>query len=108
MSQIRLFGLVLFVTSVFLAMAAAVTQTTHIRFKKREQVATTPLGNEAAQTVGTTDEASGLQFVAVPVLYPLVIAGGVGMLMWFVPAPRATATRGGSSTARKRRRRRLK
>jgi len=34
MPHIRLIGLVLFITSVFLAMAAAVTHTTHIRFKR--------------------------------------------------------------------------
>jgi hypothetical protein len=34
MPHIRLIGLVLFITAVFLAMAAAVTHTTHIRFKR--------------------------------------------------------------------------
>lgn len=34
MPQIRLLGLVLFITTVFLAMAAAATHTTHIRFKR--------------------------------------------------------------------------
>ncbi len=28
-----------------------------------------------------------LQFTAIPVIYPLLIAGGIGLLMWFVPAP---------------------
>ncbi len=103
MSQIRLIGLVLFITSVFLAMAAAVTHTTHIRFKEREEVATTPQSTEPEHSPAVTDEAISLQFVAVPVIYPLMIAGGVGLLMWFVPAPRGTAN-GGKSTSRKRRR----
>jgi hypothetical protein len=34
MPHIRLIGLVLFITAIFLAMAAAATHTTHIRFKR--------------------------------------------------------------------------
>jgi len=74
MQQLRLFGLVLFITTIFLAMAAAATQTTHIRFK------------QPSHDAGPADDNS-LQFTAIPVVYPLVIAGGIGLLMWFVPAP---------------------
>lgn len=74
MQQLRLFGLVLFITTIFLAMAAAATQTTHIRFK------------QPSRDVSPVDD-KPLQFTAIPVIYPLVIAGSIGLLMWFVPAP---------------------
>jgi hypothetical protein len=50
------------------------------------------------------DSESPLQFIAIPVIYPLTIAGGVGLLMWFVPAPLSAA----ASSSKNRRRRRRK
>lgn len=98
MQHLRLIGLVLFITTIFLAMAAAATQTTHIRFKQPTRDAS---GNiildwqsddqvpDATTSTGASSPASGslLQFTAIPVIYPLVIAGGIGLLLWFVPAP---------------------
>ncbi len=104
MQQLRLIGLVLFITTVFLAMAAAATQTTHIRFNQPPRDANgnaipvwqssepQRFGDQGSDVLASPDAVnpsgeSPLQFTAVPVLYPLVIAGGIGLLMWFVPAP---------------------
>lgn len=73
MPRVRLIGLVLFITTIFLAMSAAATQTTHIRFK---------------QQAGNVD---AVQFTAVPVIYPLLASGTLGLLMWFVPTTLTTA-----------------
>lgn len=130
MPQVRLIGLVLFITTVFLAMAAAATQTTHIRFKKPTRDANgdpiAPWQTAPSQQLGpqlpdtplpgslqdadvptdatSLDSESPLQFIAIPVIYPLTIAGGVGLLMWFVPAPLSAA----ASSSKNRRRRRRK
>lgn len=137
MPHIRLIGLVLFITTIFLAMFAAATQTTHIHFKRSNPVPAgrpaatqpvTPLGPGSAgpplvlppgaelsppvdfsannpTSVPNLGGAEGvgreLQFVAVPVVYPLLIAAAVGLGLWFVPAPDPRRT-----AKRKRRRRR--
>ena len=138
MPQVRLIGLVLFITTVFLAMAAAATQTTHIRFKKPTRDAngdpiapwqTAPpqqpspqlhntqlpdsqpdsqlpgsLPSAAVPTEATSlGSESPLQFIAIPVIYPLTIAGGVGLLMWFVPAPLSATASSGKNRRRRRR-----
>ncbi|MEZ6075801.1 MAG: hypothetical protein R3C56_09020 [Pirellulaceae bacterium] len=41
---------------------------------------------QSSRDVSSVDD-NLLQFTAIPVIYPLVIAGGIGLLMWFVPAP---------------------
>ena len=126
MPHIRLIGLVLFITTVFLAMAAVATQTTHIRFKRPTRDAGGILIGDSTQSpmqpgtlpsqtqelvlppgvpTGSVEApspdlpTSELQFVAVPVIYPLLIAGVSGLFLWFVPAARR-------STSSKRRRRR--
>lgn len=92
MQQTRLLGLILFITTIFLAMAAVATQTQEIRlFDGRNS--SQPV-NEAEQT-----EEAIPKFVSIPILWPLAIAGGIGLVLWFVPAPREP------SVKRKRRRR---
>ncbi len=59
-------------------MAAAATQTTHIRFNQTTRDANGNIFLESQDP---------LQFTAIPVIYPLVLAGGIGLLMWFIPAP---------------------
>ncbi len=109
MPQLRLIGLVLFITTVFLAMAATATQTTHLRFKRPSRDANgnlireSPLiGQDQAALPGEVPspeilppgtgvvsnelEPTPLQFVAVPVVYPLLISGAIGLMLWFVPA----------------------
>lgn len=110
MHQIRLIGLVLFITTAFLAMATAVTKTTHIRFKRpnreangrliQEQPPRAPQstigsgavlppepGQPKASTSNSVEEmrSAKLQFVAVPVIYPLLVAGSLGLVLWFAP-----------------------
>lgn len=124
MPHVRLIGLVLFITAAFLAMAAAVTHTSHIRFKRYER---RPLAADAMMDPRVVDNtpqsptsifppntrlpaipppvdlsvnapadnslaqpevsAGDLQFVSVPVVYPLGFACLLGLMMWFVPAP---------------------
>ncbi len=125
MHQLRLIGLVLFITTTFLAMAAAVTQTTHIRFKRPPRDANgnlideslpatnqptqvpqeilppaTAIPNPSTANMPLASSPSELQFVAVPVIYPLLVAGTLGLMLWFVPAPRS------NSATKKRKRRR--
>ena len=117
MQQLRLFGLVLFITTIFLAMAAAATQTTHIRFKQPTRDANGNINLDwqrddqvpgATTSTGATSPDSGslLQFTSIPVIYPLLIAGGIGLLLWFVPAQLTAskpARRKRSSLSRRRR-----
>lgn len=137
MHQFRLIGLVLFITTAFLTMASAVTQTTHIRFKRPTRLANGDLVGErpvnpqlnrqlnpqlnrqqaaleqpvilppalepsrSTSSQSVNEPAStNLQFISVPVIYPLLIAGTLGLLMWFVPASLSRPT----PTKRKRRR----
>ena len=97
MPQVRLLGLVLFITSIFLAMAAAATHTTHIRFNQPagdarggnfpdSQAPDASILPPRYADQAQTGAANPPQFAAVPVVYPLLGAGVLGLLMWFVPA----------------------
>lgn len=92
--QLRLIGLALIITSIILALAAAATQTTHIRIKQPE-----------SQTASDTDgqpfvlPPEPVKFTSIPILWPLLLAGGLGTLLWF-------ATPTGSRSAGSKRRRR--
>ena len=126
MPQLRLMGLALVITTIFLALAAATTQTTHIRIKRPSRAsaetsadpgATDGMGADGGNAANpfpddafsngvlpptTSDEtASSPQFFMVPIAIPLAVAGIVGLVLWFGPAPRYSST-----TARRRRRRR--
>ena len=79
MPRVRLTGLFLFITSILLGLAVAATQTSHIRFKKTD-------GMLAATDPETGLSIDELQFVSVPVIYPLAAVGAAGLLLWFVPA----------------------
>lgn len=130
MPQLRLMGLALVITTIFLALAAAATQTTHIRIKRPSRASADPnqIQPDQFQTPGVTDglgaQEGGVgdpiaddltngilpspkpgsspnpQFVMVPIAIPLAIAGIVGAIFWFGPAPR------NASPASRRRRRR--
>jgi hypothetical protein len=91
MQQLRLMGLVLFITAIFLVLAAAITKTTHIRLQ-------IPGARDASHSGGPSDsldlpplfepavDGSAAQFTSVPVVWPLIIAAGLGLLMWFMLA----------------------
>lgn len=130
MPRIRLIGLILFTTSLFLALVAGATGTSHIRVRDWQQVASpTPGEGESAPGIGFLDDepladmppwrdtrgtledgsqtalpASGAQvvpvFVAIPIYLPLGLAGLAGLVLWFLPAARP------QSSKRRRRRRR--
>lgn len=134
MPHVRLIGLVLFITTIFLAMAAAATQTTHIRFKQpsrdasgrivpgwpapqpqlspsESSTAPTDLILPPASIDGPSSDSpqpvsdNALQFTAVPVVYPLLVAGSLGLLMWFVPAALTAFSPQRKRRAKRRRRR---
>ncbi len=110
MAKVRLMGLMLFITSGLLALAAIATKTTHIRFKQPDAVEAGSVDpTEARELNGEVPVPSSVQFRSVPIVYPLSGVGGLGLLMWFVPAAGAsTSTTGRNRTARRRRRRRRK
>jgi|694.fasta_scaffold00145_82 hypothetical protein len=134
MANIRLFGLVLIITTMMLGLAALTTQTTQIRFRRdllsaatrqdrpqpdpwRSSDNTGQYGNDGQQRGGAPNpwqlsrpsdsEAYGVEFVSVPVLFPLIAAGLLGMVLWFAPTvvtPKPTARR---TSGKGRRRNRL-
>jgi uncharacterized membrane protein len=116
MQQLRLMGLVLFITAIFLALAAAITQTTHIRIQTAATsnvdgssqtsnlnggMALPPpgLGESSLGDINSPLDSKAVQFTFVPIVWPLIIAGGVGSLLWFMLS---------SETPSRKQRRRLK
>ena len=96
MRLFRLIGLALFITAIFLAFAAAITKTTQLRVQlpSSANVTRPPLAGES--TVFPPPNEPGLvarlaqpqtkvsQFTSVPIVWPLSVAAGVGLLMWFM------------------------
>lgn len=129
MPQVRLIGLVLFITTIFLAMVAAATQTSHIQFKQptrdasgriipgwqapQSQLSPAPSASGAAESIlppAASDSSqpandNALQFTAVPVVYPLLVTGSLGLLLWFVPAALTTSMFQHKRRPKRRRRR---
>jgi hypothetical protein len=121
MSQIRLIGLVLFITAIFLTLAAGLTQTTHIRLKRPESrsgnmveetpnipsTGTPPLDSPPGAPQETQPPAEPprpqVEFMSIPIAWPLLVAGGLGLLIWFSTAPRLP-----TKPPRRRRKRRRK
>lgn len=104
MPHIRLIGLFLFMTAMIIALAAAMTQTSQIRFKRPHRQVS---GSSFEPAPTTTPESTGkeLEFISVPIIYPLGVVGFAGLLLWFVPAIGSTSTQ---RSKRKRRRKRRK
>ncbi len=93
MPELRLFGLVLFITTILLALAAVATKTSQIRFQN-------PL--QSSPQSGTEEDADSAQFTSIPISWPLIAAAATGLLFWLffsTESPRA-------KPARKRRSRR--
>lgn len=93
MQRLRLTGLFLFITTLCIGMAAAATRTTHIRFKRSDRVIAAEQGLDS-QAISPEQ----IQFMSVPIVYPLLGCGMFGLLLWFVP--------GGSTAKRNSSRRR--
>ena len=85
------------ITTVFLALATAATQSYTIKFK------VPAAGRQAPAEEALDDDSNGLQFVDVPVVWPLAVSGTVGLLLWFLPSAVSS-----SPAPRKRGRRRRK
>ncbi len=102
---IRLLGLVLIITTCFLAMAAFATQTMSIKLKspswmssseKIEQVAepgspvidpthaNAPISATSTGAVSSVGEQ--VRFLEIPITWALAASAGLGLLLWFVPA----------------------
>jgi hypothetical protein len=90
MPLFRLSGLALFITAIFLAMVAAITKTTHIRISNATQ-SPVPSGPvvlpppiETGFSSAPQQVENAIQFTSVPIVWPMMIAAGVGLLMWFM------------------------
>lgn len=130
MPLLRLIGLALFIVTIFLTLAALATKTTHIRFKQPDRV-TQRLenqrlenqlpgepnsgllngGNGQLQNDVSTNENTGqppeparITFRAIPVIYPLIFFAILGLVLWFVPAPREVPKKRRRRSRRKKRR----
>ena len=96
MPLFRLIGLALFITAIFLALAAAITKTTRISIQLPDTSYPTQQPNPSDSAVlpppiepgfgselPQTGPHAATKFTSVPILWPLIIAAGVGLLMWF-------------------------
>lgn len=129
MPKVKLFGLVLIITTLILGMAVVVTETFEIRFYDPSAQATgagqsngngvpgqfpnnnfpqTPQGGIDSNAPGAPMHNGSApyepQFTSVPVVIPLGIAGALGSLLWF--APGSASTKKASSAKYKRSRKR--
>lgn len=82
MPRVRLTGLLLFITAILLGLASAATRTSHLRVEQPSSVANPVVG----PTTELPPESQPLDFVNVPIFYPLAVVAAAGLLMWFVPA----------------------
>ncbi len=116
MPHLRLIGLVLFITAILLALAAAATKTTHIRIQtgaaahnflaspagNQPQSDLTPDGFDFGQHSSATIEGPSPEFTSTPVVWPLLAAGATGLLLWFV-APHPLGRKQVGESRRRRR-----
>jgi len=69
------------ITTIIIALAALMTRTTHMQFRS--------FGSPSAVISSTGDgnrPAEEMEYISVPILYPLAGVGLLAMLLWFVPA----------------------
>ena len=81
MPRLRLTGLFLFITTICIGLASAATHTTHIRFKRSDAVVAKEQGAESSELAPEE-----IQFMSVPIIYPLSGVGLLSLLLWFAPA----------------------
>lgn len=124
MHHVRLTGLILFITTIFLGLAASATQTWTIKIKRpswasgsgtnaevpnpggsvssiEADLAASAEGHATTPSAADGSNSNDLQFVDVPVFQPLIFFGVLGLILWFVPA----GVTAGLSPPKKRRRR---
>lgn len=88
MANIRLFGLVLVITSMMLGLVALATQTTTIRIGDTGVFGgskDSELGDYDGIVPGESNASGEVQFITVPVAYPLMAACCLGFVFWFLP-----------------------
>ena len=113
MSLVRLIGLTLLVTSIFLTLIAAITKTTHLQLlgsgasvlHDGSPVVTSPgLDEPPLPTAGSQFPNSPTE-ISIPIIWPLLAAAALGLLMWFaVPADGGRRSAQTPSTRRRRNR----
>ena len=121
MPRVRLTGLFLFTTSIILGLASAATRTTHLRFQRPDShplmgnAETTPLPDSRLDprlpqsgsqpfTDPQATQVETLQFISVPIIYPLSGIALSGLALWFIPAAIFPQPNQATSRSRKRRR----
>jgi hypothetical protein len=98
MPRVRLTGLMLFITAIVLGLAAAITQTSHLEFKRPDAASV-----ESENLAIGEGEVSPLQFASIPIIYPLVGVGLLGLALWFIPGGVSSALSSGSERRGSRR-----
>ncbi len=128
MARIKLFGLVLIITTSLLALAAIATQTSQIRIRNFRSNSAVPSRNQLGgnfQThpnsplppnVGLQQPVDGpdafnqqqsgnsVEFVSIPIVLPLSVAGLLGMMLWFTPIQSKPSKFSGRRSSPRRRR----
>lgn len=99
MEKVRLFGLVLIMTTMFLGLAAMASQTMEIRLRRPGYADLNPVA------LDNPAEAVEVEFVKVPIIIPLGVAGLLGLVFWFLPEV-ALPSKGNRPRTRRRRPRR--
>ncbi len=101
MAKIRLFGLVLIITTLILAMAVMVTETFEIRIHRFNTSKQNSQMNGPSNSPAPS--ATESEFVEIPIFVPLTFAGGLGMLFWFVPGGLSAVSPGTQPRGKRRR-----
>ena len=96
MPKVRLVGLFLFITAICIALAAAATRTTHVRFHRPSNSPPPSDPNDgpvdvAPKEVAVPNPADAESypepnFASVPILYPLAGLATAGLTLWFFPS----------------------
>jgi len=117
MPLFRLLGLALFITAIFLALAAAITRTTHIRMQlpgtgtaaqtpiQGAPVVLPPAMESGFDGVPRQANSGAVRFTSVPIVWPLIFTAGMGLVMWFL-LPSETRRSSSKNTKHRSRRRR--
>jgi hypothetical protein len=105
MPLLRLIGLALFITVIFLSLAAAITQTTHIRIQSPSPSVLPPPPEPNFSGEFIQIEQPTIHFTSVPIVWPLLIAAGAGLLMWFSHPVELSRSSAATAKHRKRRKR---
>jgi hypothetical protein len=128
MAKVKLFGLVLIITTSILALAAIATQTNQIRirnFRSNSAVQTQDQFGNSFQIQSNSQFPpnagmhqpfnqpdpfnhqhldNSVEFVSIPIVLPLSVAGLLGMMLWFTPIQSRPSKISGRRNSPRRRR----